>query len=317
MPNMPLPDRFRAETERLTGEAPTPGAGLGLAVSGGSDSLALLSLAAEAYPGAVQAATVDHGLRPEAADEARHVAAVCAQLAIPHGTLAPACPIKGNIQSAARTARYALLEDWRKRKELCWIATAHHADDQFETVLMRLMHGSGVDGLSAIRPVNGRIIRPLLKFSKADLVAHVERQGVKAIADPSNADDAFDRVRLRKALTNMPEFDPARIARTVNALREAGDALLWMCDREAERSITHGDPGVILARTDYPRELLRRLVIRCLDAVDPRHGARGPALDRMIDAVSQGEKTMIGKILCAPESQGSWRFSMAPPRKTG
>ncbi|WP_299326196.1 tRNA lysidine(34) synthetase TilS [Parasphingopyxis sp.] len=317
MSDTPLIDRFYAETERLTSKAPTADARLGIAVSGGPDSLALLSLAAQAYPGAIQAATVDHGLRPEAADEARHVTAICTTLAVPHTILTPAEPISGNLQSAARVARYALLEDWRNRERLRWIATAHHADDQIETVLMRLMRGSGVDGLSAIRPINGSIIRPLLSFTKADLVAHIAQAGIAAVSDPSNSDDTFDRVRLRKALADLPDFDPSRIARTVDALRESSEALQWLTDQEADRSIEHNDGSVALRHTDYPRELLRRLVIRCLDTVDPDHGARGPALDRAIAALSDGKKTVIGKILCAPESPGIWRFSMAPPRKTG
>lgn len=317
MPDMTLPERFCAEIERLTGAPPAPDAGLGLAVSGGPDSLALLLLAAAAYPGAVKAATVDHGLRPEASDEARHVAAICGTLAIPHTILTPATPIAGNVQSAARAARYALLEDWRESEGLRWIATAHHADDQFETILMRLLRGSGVDGLSGIRPVNGSIVRPLLKMSKAELVAHVADNGLEAIVDPSNADDAFDRVRLRKALAALPGFDTARISRSADALRDASEALHWLCEREAEVSIERGERSAVLTRTDYPRELLRRLVIRCLDIVDPGHGARGPALDRTIDALSNGEKTVIGKILCVPESAEIWRFSMAPPRKTG
>ncbi|MGP1352888.1 MAG: tRNA lysidine(34) synthetase TilS [Parasphingopyxis sp.] len=317
MSDTPLLDRFRAATERLTGRPPQSDSALGIAVSGGPDSVALLSLAAAAYPGAVKAATVDHGLRPEAADEARHVAAICETLGVPHAILTPATPITGNLQSAARAARYALLEDWRTAEGLQWIATAHHADDQLETVLMRLLRGSGVDGLSAIRPVNGPVIRPLLDVPKAELVAHVEATGLSAIADPSNTDDAFDRVRLRKALMDLPDFDPARVSRSADALRDASEALKWMCAREAEHCIKHDEGSVTLTRTDYPRELLRRLVIDCLDRVDPEHGARGPALDRAIAALSDGEKTVIGKILCVPESPEIWRFSMAPPRKTG
>ncbi|MGJ8535649.1 MAG: tRNA lysidine(34) synthetase TilS [Parasphingopyxis sp.] len=317
MPQHSLPERFRTDTERLTAAPPTPDARLGLAVSGGPDSLALLALAAEVYHGAIAAITVDHGLRPEASDEAEHVAAICAQLDVPHSIRTPPQPITGNLQSAARAARYALLEEWAMREHLRWIATAHHADDQLETVLMRLMRGSGIDGLSAIRPVNGKIIRPLLRFRKAELVAHIESRRLEAIADPSNVDDAFDRVRLRKTLSGFPDFDPERLERSIRAAREAGDALQWASAQEAENHIEPAGDGVILTRTDYPAELLRRLVIACLDAVDPGHAARGPALDRLIETLSQGQKGMIGKILCTAESSDNWRFSKAPPRKTG
>jgi len=317
MPTQSLLDRFRAETEQLTGIEPTADDRLGLAVSGGPDSLALLTLAAEAYPGAIAAITVDHGLRPEAADEAHYVASVCAQLGVPHTIKTPAQPITGNLQSAARASRYALLEDWSQRENLCWIATAHHADDQLETVLMRLMRGSGIDGLSAIRTVNGKIIRPLLGVRKADLVAHIESSGLKAIADPSNEDDAFDRVRLRKTLSDFPDFDPERLARSAKAMREASDALRWACKQESERHVERRDDTVILTRTDYPAELLRRMVIMCLNRVEPAHAASGPALDRLIVALSGGQKHTIGKILCVGKSSDNWQFSVAPPRKTG
>jgi tRNA(Ile)-lysidine synthase len=318
MPTLSHLDRFRAETERLTGTEPGCDARLGLAVSGGPDSLALLTLAAEACPDALAAATVDHGLRPEAANEADHVAAICERLSVPHTILTPSHPITGNLQSAARGARYALLETWREQENLRWIATAHHADDQLETILMRLMRGSGIDGLSAIRPVNGKIIRPLLGFRKAELVAHVQSRGLNAIADPSNDDSAFDRVRLRKALQGFPEFDPGRLARSVDAAREASDALQWVCEQEAKKHVEKRGDAVHLTRTDYPEERLRRLVITCLDSVDPGHArARGPALDRVIDTLLQGKKAMIGKILCIAENDGIWQFSKAPPRKTG
>lgn len=317
MPQHSLPERFRFETERLTAAPPTEKARMGLAVSGGPDSLALLALAAETYPGAIAAITVDHGLRPEAGDEAQHVGAICAEMDVPHTIRTPPQPITGNLQSAARAARYALLEDWSAHEKLRWIATAHHADDQLETVLMRIMRGSGIDGLSAIRPVNGKIIRPLLRFRKADLVAHVASRGLEAVADPSNLDDAFDRARLRKALRGFPDIDPERLERSIRAAREAGDALRWASAREADTHIEQFGDGVILTRTDYPAELLRRLVIACLAAVDPGHAARGPALDRLIETLSRGEKGMIGKILCVPESSDNWRFSKAPPRKTG
>lgn len=312
-----LPDRFRAETKQLIGGEPTPDARLGLAVSGGPDSLALLTLAAEAYPGAITAITVDHGLRPGAASEADYVATLCAQLKVPHTIQTPAQPITGNLQSAARAARYALLEEWSQRENLRWIATAHHADDQLETILMRLMRGSGIDGLSAVRVVNGKIIRPLLGMRKAELIAHVEGLGLKAIADPSNEDDAFDRARLRKTLSGFPDFDPSLVARSVRAVREASEALKWACEQEAKKHVELRDDGVALTKTDYPGELLRRLVAACLNRVDPDYTARGPALDRLIEALSQGQKGMIGKILCVAESSNNWQFSKAPPRKTG
>lgn len=317
MTQSPLPERFRTATEKLTGTSPTADRQLGIAVSGGPDSMALLLLATQSYPGAIAAATVDHQLRPESADEAKHVTDICAQLGVPHTILTPTEPISGNLQSAARAARYALLEEWRTAQSIDWIATAHHADDQLETVLMRLLRGSGVDGLSAIRPANGAIIRPLLGIGKAELSDYLHTQGIDAVSDPSNTDPQFDRVRMRDALVSLPDFDPDRIARSIGALRDASQALDWITDQAAKAHIVEAGQDAILSRTDLPRELLRRLVSRCLNLVDPDCRPRGEALDRTIAALSAGKNCTIGQILCAVEKSGKWRFSEAPPRKTG
>src|SRR5580765_3765844 len=117
--------RFRADLEALTGGAPER---LGLAVSGGPDSLALLLLANAAYPGRVHAATVDHGLRPEGAAEAAFVAGICGELAIPHATLRAEMRETSNIQAAARARRYALLGQWVAEIGAAFLATAHHLD---------------------------------------------------------------------------------------------------------------------------------------------------------------------------------------------
>ncbi|MEC7398775.1 MAG: tRNA lysidine(34) synthetase TilS, partial [Pseudomonadota bacterium] len=118
-------------------------------MSGGPDSLALLLLAQAAFPGMVEAATVDHGLRSESADEARFVAGLCRDRGIPHEILT--CAVEaGNMQDRARSARYAALDQWAKEHAIAAIATAHHADDQAETLLMRLNRGSGLSGLSGI-----------------------------------------------------------------------------------------------------------------------------------------------------------------------
>ena len=145
-----------------------------IAVSGGPDSMALLALAGAAWPGQVIAATVDHGLRADAADEAALVARFCLrQGPIPHATLIPATPLgTANLQARARAARYTLLTDWARGSKATILATAHHADDQAETFLMRAARGSGLSGLAAIRP-NHRIaddlvlLRALLDWRRA------------------------------------------------------------------------------------------------------------------------------------------------------
>ncbi|NNC73503.1 MAG: tRNA lysidine(34) synthetase TilS [Sphingomonadaceae bacterium] len=311
---------FRNECNRLTGAPITAGKQLGLAVSGGPDSLAMLLLAHGAFPGAIAAATVDHGLRPEAAGEAEYVASLCADLDVPHAILTPAAPIEGNLQSEARKARYALLENWRAGNDLAWVATAHHADDQLETQLMRLMRGSGIDGLSAIRPVNDHVIRPLLNVRKAELETYLAKRGIEAAHDAGNEDTQFDRVRIRQMLADLPGYDPSRIAQSAAALREASEALKWVVRREAGKVVEDRGDAVSLLEIAYPPELLRRLVQLCLEEIEPGIAPRGEALDRFIDTLRSGRKARIGAILGETQDEdgsSSWRFTLAPPRKTG
>ncbi|MEZ5684135.1 MAG: tRNA lysidine(34) synthetase TilS [Novosphingobium sp.] len=151
-----------------------------------------------AMPERIAAATVDHGLRAEAPSEAAMVARLCGELGVPHATLRVTVG-EGNVQSNARAARYAALADWMERDGLGALATAHHADDQAETLLMRLNRGSGVPGLPVVRAwlcVPGTrlaLLRPLLGWRREDLARIVSDAGIVAAQDPSNSDDRFDR----------------------------------------------------------------------------------------------------------------------------
>lgn len=184
--------------------------GLLLAISGGPDSLALLLLCfawrqSTAPQMPLHIATVDHGLRQEARDEAEYVGKIAQLLDIPHTILVWQAekPLSG-IQQSAREARYGLLAEHAKKLGLNKILTAHHRDDQEETFLMRLLHGSGPSGLSCMqsrsRLGDVEIVRPLLVMAKHDLVEIVSDFGVRWCDDPSNSDERFDRVRLRKQI---------------------------------------------------------------------------------------------------------------------
>ncbi len=288
---------------------------LGLAVSGGPDSLALLLLAHDALPGRIAAATVDHGLRAEAADEAAFVAATCADRGIPHETLRPPQPITGNIQSAARTVRYALLDGWADRQTLPFIATAHHADDQLETLLMRLARGSGVGGLAGIRRRNGKIVRPLLEFTKAQLVSICIDAGLSPVDDPSNRDSAFDRVRMRSLIAQAPvAFLPGAAQRTADALSDAQEALCWITDRAAAEAITPQRDGWLLHAATYPREIQRRLLGLALARLGET--PRGDVLSDALDSLRAGRKCSVGASLCDARN-GGWHIHPAPPRRSG
>lgn len=294
-------------------------ASLLLAVSGGPDSMALLDLVRRGWQGSVQAATVDHGLRRESASEAHMVAHHCATVGIGHAVLRPAEPISGSLQSAARTVRYALLDQQADRIAADFIVTAHHADDQLETMLMRLARGSGVDGLAGVRGRNGRIVRPLLGWRKGELVAHCQRNAIPFAEDPSNANLDFDRVRMREALKRFDMIDPLMAARSAAALAQAGEALDWIAAREADHALVDvGGGGVQIVQTAYPAALLRRLVLMALQQVQPDLMVRGPALDRLVDTLQRREQGMIGNVLCSPSAGGGgWFLRPAPPRSPG
>lgn len=287
-------------------------AALLLAVSGGPDSMAMLDLVQRCWRGPVSAATVDHQLRAGSAAEAAMVADYCARTGTSHDILVPRTPIAGNLQSAARAVRYDLLTYHAARQGSACIVTAHHADDQLETVLMRLARGSGVDGLAGVRARNGQVIRPLLGLRKTQLVQHCTDHHIPFVQDPGNRCLAFDRVRMRDALERIDWIDPLFASRSAAALADAADALDWMAAREAQQAILVDPAQVILRNTAYPAALLRRLVLLCLDHVQPGIAPRGAALDRLIATLQQAGQAMIGEVLC--KGGDLWRFSRAPAR---
>ena len=148
--------RFREDYERLLSPAEAPDHRIALAVSGGPDSMAMLGLAAAAFPGRVIAATVDHGLRPEAANEVLLVARACDRIRVPHTALKIETPpgASGNLHGWARQERYLLLKRWAVDAEAPTLCTAHHAEDQAETFLMRAARATGLSGLAAVRARN-------------------------------------------------------------------------------------------------------------------------------------------------------------------
>ncbi len=233
--------RFATDLAAEAGAAAVDQDRFGIAVSGGPDSMALLWLAHNVLGRRCLAATIDHGLRPESSDEAAMVAKYCAGQGIEHIILAPETPIIGSLQAAARGARYALLDAWQTQAKIDWLLTAHHADDQLETLLMRLNRSSGVGGLAGIRARNGRIIRPLLAWPHAQLVALCHDRDLPFCLDPSNEDERYDRVRMRKSLADAdwPGLDrsaPPQCCRSSCA----GERARRRCARLQTRRATSG-----------------------------------------------------------------------------
>jgi len=285
---------------------------VGLAVSGGPDSLALLLLAAETLDH-VEAATVDHGLRPEGASEASYVSGIAKTLAVRHSilTLPPKPP--GNTSAWARKQRYAVLEKWADALELDLILTAHHADDQLETMLMRLNRGAGVGGMAGIRTLRGRIARPLMAWRKAELVALLDAQGIEAVDDPSNHDDRYDRARLRRALEQTSWLDPAGAVRAGSALASADQALDWAADDYLSRRGTLALGIVSLDPKGLPHELVRRIVLKCMSQLVPEAAPRSDELDRMIRALWDRKVCTLAGVKCG--GGDFWTFQKAPPRR--
>jgi tRNA(Ile)-lysidine synthase len=291
---------------------------LGLAVSGGPDSLAMLLLAQRVLPGRIAVATVDHGLRAANADEAAMVGAVCASMGVPH-TVLPVRLAEGNMQAEARAARYAVLARWAADEGLVALATAHHADDQAETLLLRLNRGSGVAGLAGVRArgtVPGTklpLLRPVLGFRRAELAEVIVGAKIEAAQDPSNSDERFDRARMRKALAGADWLDVPSLAASAAHLADADAALDWAAQREWSECVSKAPMGLTY-RPQAPRAIALRVItriVRELDGDEPR----GSAVARLFESLLARQPASIGNLVARAIPEG-WSFTKAPQRRT-
>lgn len=312
-----LAARFAADWKAIW-PGPEP---VGLAVSGGPDSLGLLLLAHSVFPGSFMVATVDHGLRPESAEEARFVSAVCEGHGIPHETLTIALSPGPALQERAREARYAALGQWAVRNGLGAIVTAHHADDQAETLMMRLSRGAGVRGLSAMRArsrLPGEpqclLLRPVLGWRRSDLGRIVAEAGIEPVLDPSNSDVRFERARMRARLGLGQSLDPLAVAASARHLAEADVAIEWAAERclaavRADRGIRLWDPG------DVPKVV----ALRVLEWIVEDFGVskpRGKALARWHDRLRAGGIATLAGVR-GDGRKTEWRFVLAPKPRHG
>jgi tRNA(Ile)-lysidine synthase len=274
---------------------------LAVAVSGGADSMALALLAhrwTRARGGRVTALTVDHGLRREAAAEARQVARWLEAAGIRHVTLRwrPGSAKRSatgtrlaNLQAAARDARYDLLCGWCRDHAVLHLLLAHHREDQAETLLLRLARGSGIEGLAAMAPLSERpsvrLLRPLLRLSKAELAAYLEARGQAWIEDPSNQDCANARVRMRKLLPRLAQegLSTVRLSDTAARLAQARAALDGAVNRLLAQAVAIFPEGYLrldsrlLAAAE--RELGLRALARAITCIGGE--SYGPRLERL------------------------------------
>ena len=318
--DMAAADRFKRELDATV----PPGTKIGIAVSGGPDSLALLLLAAEARPGDVEAATVDHALRPESRAEAEAVAKACEKLGVPHTILTAEWKQKPEtaIQERARMMRYRLIGEWARERGIKALVTGHHLDDQAETFLMRLARGAGVKGLAGMRRVSRgpggafALVRPLLGWRHSELEAVCSAAGLEPAQDPSNDDEQFERVRVRKALAETELLDPAAVARSAGHLGDADRALHWATTLEWQRAVTQDGAQIVYRPTDAPREIRRRIIRRALVRLASEGGGiepRGRELDQILAALRSGKRATLRGVQCTGGAE--WRFTRAPARK--
>lgn len=317
---------------------------IGVAVSGGGDSMALLEVLRNWGKAELLVASLDHGLRPEARSEIALVSAYAKQHGLSHTVLDWRWDQQGNLQQAAREGRRAALRDWAVRCGLSHIALGHTADDQAETVLMRLARGSGVDGLSAMEKLRkeGDVtwLRPLLDVRRVDLRAYLKTAGLFWADDPSNEDTRFDRVKARQMMETLAPLgmNVPRLAQTADHMRQQRELADWAVTRAAAdvRRLDQGD--VVFDRealNALPIALQTRLLSDALGAVSsspyrPRYKALLAALRSDAPTPLHGclmlprggqlhitrEWQAVRDLRCPVEGLWDQRWQLIPPPET-
>jgi len=268
---------------------PVPAGALAVALSGGADSTALLLAAHRAWPGQVRALHIHHGLQAAADDFAQHCSALCAQVQVPLTTMrvqAHAAPGE-SPEDAARRARYTALADAARAQGLTRVWLGHHADDQVETLLLALSRGAGLPGLASM-PVRfereGVVFeRPLLEVSGAALRQGLREAGVAWVEDPTNADTAFTRNRIRHGL--MPALEAAfpafreTFARSARHAAQAHGLLIELASDDLARV---GTPPGIAPLQDLTRARQANVLRHWLRSVHSV-AASAAQLDELLD----------------------------------
>ncbi len=317
------------------------GASLGVAVSGGSDSTALLMLASDYCTTSgvrLRTITIDHGLRPEATDEARFVGEACARLDVEHDVVrwerAATNPVG---QDEARRARHSLMADWARRHRIDRIALGHTRDDRLETFLMRARQGSGWHGLAgpmpnSVSPIwpEGRLmplIRPLLAFGRNELRAELVSRGTAWVEDPSNDATRYERVRMRKLLARMNPSAHRQVLGVMDRLMllrvSVASEALSLFRRVRAVSPAAGMGISLEMRGAVGAEAWVRFVeAMVMAAGGAERGPRRDALDRLLARIAADDPQLARGVTLAgakirARNDGLLCFGRAPPRRTG
>ena len=312
--------------------------GIILAVSGGPDSMALLRLAAQwHHAGAappISVATVDHGLRPQAADEAAQVAEWSASLGLLHTTLVwPGPHPRTRVQELARKARYDLLEAHALANGADTIALGHHLDDQAETVLFRLVRGSGIDGLAGMAQFSPRgkltLWRPFLAWPKSRLVAVCNELSQPFFEDPSNSSPRYARTGLRAMAGTLAALglDAPALARLASRAARARDAL----DQQAASTLQQLEQssetaaGINMRQLRaLPGDIVLRIIARLVAQVAPAGATiRLERLERLCLGLTQAAAlgrrfaATLASTSLALDPDGKLTVAPEPARKRG
>ncbi|PIR33791.1 MAG: tRNA lysidine(34) synthetase TilS [Alphaproteobacteria bacterium CG11_big_fil_rev_8_21_14_0_20_44_7] len=282
---------------------------LACACSGGVDSMALAYLAAKSYD--VTALIIDHGIREESAEEAHKSAEILSDLGITSHIITIDKEFGSNLQAEARKLRYQLMTDYCKAHNITHLATAHHADDNAETVLLKLARGSGVDGLSGIRAqteINGiQIIRPLLPITKSRLISTLEEVNISWMEDASNHTDKYARNKLRMALAGLEDAEliTSRINDMAENMRRVRDYLEMQTEQAYAECVEEGDNHLILDRDKFNSlhdEIAFRLLITLIDKLaKPEYRPRFEKLKKLRSSILNGEKKTLANLIFTPK----------------
>ena len=277
--------RFSAAMESRYAELIYGNVDIAVGVSGGADSMALCYALSDFFGetgNTLHALSVDHGLRPEAAQEARQVAKALDVLPnVQHQILTWHHDEKptARVQESARNARYDLMGDYMRDHNLSHLFLGHHMDDQAETFLFRLAKGSGLDGLGGMPHIGARddiyLCRPFLDMQKSEIIQFCEGHNIDFINDPSNDSDDYARVRLRKSMDvlSVEGLTPKRLSMTAKRLLRVREAVDHIVEKEYKNVLLKKNNSRIVFNfgvlSENPFEIVLRVILKAMAELSP------------------------------------------------